>query len=194
MTSEGRVAMLASVKSGLFHPRLPSLRRMDMDDVSHRLPEEHSRTTTSCGPRDFSRATSSLFERSQPPLAGANVLTDEPVTSGGGSGVTVSDEGARRGLGERYSAAGVRRNWSRYISASGEFQLPAERPSADDFRFKLYAVRYMKPDVSQSWRYTLGQEPRLDQGGRRPVPANVYARHRETYPQYSRDISTEAWR
>ena len=40
---------LAGVKHELYHPRLPTLRRMDMDTAAHRLPYEHSRTTTLCG-------------------------------------------------------------------------------------------------------------------------------------------------
>lgn len=38
--------MLASVKDGLYHPMLPSFRRMDMDTAAHKLPEDHARTTT----------------------------------------------------------------------------------------------------------------------------------------------------
>ena len=49
---------LASVKQGLFHPKLPSFRRMDMDTAGHKLPDRHCRTTTSCGPGRFS-----LFQR-----------------------------------------------------------------------------------------------------------------------------------
>ena len=41
---------LAAVKEGLYHPALPSFRRMDMDTAGHKLPDEHCRTTTSCGP------------------------------------------------------------------------------------------------------------------------------------------------
>ena len=41
-----RKHMLASVKEGLYHPMLPTFRRMDMDTAVHKLPEEHSRTTT----------------------------------------------------------------------------------------------------------------------------------------------------
>ena len=41
-----RSNMLASVKEGLYHPMLPTFRRMDMDTAGHKLPEEHSRTTT----------------------------------------------------------------------------------------------------------------------------------------------------
>ena len=41
---------LAAVKEGLFHPNIPTFRRMDMDTAGHKLPDEHCRTTTSCGP------------------------------------------------------------------------------------------------------------------------------------------------
>ena len=41
---------LAAVKEGLFHPNLPTFRRMDMDTAAHCLPDTHCRTTTSCGP------------------------------------------------------------------------------------------------------------------------------------------------
>lgn len=44
---------LAAVKDGLFHPKLPSFRRMDMDTAGHKLPDEHCRTTTTCGPGMF---------------------------------------------------------------------------------------------------------------------------------------------
>lgn len=39
-------AKLAGMKQGLYHPRLPTLRRMDRDDAMNKLPTEHSRTTT----------------------------------------------------------------------------------------------------------------------------------------------------
>ena len=45
-----RKVKLAAVKEGLFHPRLPTFRRMDMDTAAHKLPEEHCRTATQCGP------------------------------------------------------------------------------------------------------------------------------------------------
>ena len=41
-------AKLSGVKFELYHPMLPTLRRMDMDSVSHKLSTEHSRTTTIC--------------------------------------------------------------------------------------------------------------------------------------------------
>ena len=56
-----KAVQLAAVKEGLFHPRLPTFRRMDMDTAAHKLPDEHSRTTTACGPTDFKKATTTLF-------------------------------------------------------------------------------------------------------------------------------------
>ena len=44
---------LASVKHELYHPLLPTLRKMDMDDVARRLPDEHSRTSTPCNRGEY---------------------------------------------------------------------------------------------------------------------------------------------
>lgn len=44
------ILSLALLQEGMFHPKLPSLRRMDMDTTTQKLPDEHCRTTTSCGP------------------------------------------------------------------------------------------------------------------------------------------------
>ena len=35
---------LVSVKDGIYHPSLPSLRKMDMDSVKSVLPDEHNRS------------------------------------------------------------------------------------------------------------------------------------------------------
>ena len=45
-----KTVQLSAVKTGLFHPKLPSFRRMDMDTAGNKLPDQHCRTTTSCGP------------------------------------------------------------------------------------------------------------------------------------------------
>lgn len=49
MEERKSLRQLASVKHQLYHPQLPTLRRMDMDTVGHRLSSEHSRHTTFCG-------------------------------------------------------------------------------------------------------------------------------------------------
>ena len=48
------LSKLASVKKKLYHPKLPTIRNMDRDDVCMRLASEHSRTTTVCTHKDFS--------------------------------------------------------------------------------------------------------------------------------------------
>jgi len=39
--------------------------------------------------------------------------------------------------------------------------------------FTGYATRYLRPEITSSWQYTLQQKPILDQYGQRPVPANI---------------------
>ncbi|XP_069113176.1 uncharacterized protein [Argopecten irradians] len=90
----------------------------------------------------------------------------------------------------------AKEEWSDFLNRSPErfnIKLP-ELPDSKDQRFLGYSVRYLRPEITKSWRYTLKQEPTLDQYGQRPMPANVFARYRDTYPQYSRNISSEAWR
>ena len=41
---------LAAVKEDIFHPSLPTFRRMDMDNNRRMLADEHCRSTTTCGP------------------------------------------------------------------------------------------------------------------------------------------------
>nr|DAA06548.1 TPA_inf: TEPP protein [Molgula tectiformis] len=186
-----RRVMLAAVKEGLYHPRLPSLRRMDMDTATHKLPDEHCRTTTSCGNRDFSNASASEFGSASKPLSG-DKITDtgrslQKVVPNFPHGVTHTSPSKNA-----YMLSNSKGDWSKFISSTGEFRLPEYDPKY--FRFSGYAVRYLKPQVTQSWKYTLQQEPKLDQYSQTPIPANVYSRYRDTFPQYSRNISVEAWR
>ena len=43
-----RRRQLSGVKYQMYHPWLPTLRRMDMDTMVHKLTNEHSRHTTYC--------------------------------------------------------------------------------------------------------------------------------------------------
>ncbi|XP_034337642.1 testis, prostate and placenta-expressed protein-like [Crassostrea angulata] len=177
-----RRVQLAAVKEGLFHPRLPSFRRMDMDTAGHKLPDEHCRTTTSCGPDDFRRSTSTMLE--------------PPVKNMSGLEITSTGKQLHKHYTTPEELKRARTEWSDFLNRSPErfnIQLPS-LPSSKDQRFVGYAVRYLRPEVTKSWNYTLRQEPSLDQYGQKPIPANIYARYRDTYPQYSRNIASEAWR
>lgn len=48
LDKSSHVYHLAGVKDTLYHPRLPTLRRMEMDSMVHKLSDEHSRTSTPC--------------------------------------------------------------------------------------------------------------------------------------------------
>lgn len=178
-----RTVKLAAVKEGLFHPRLPTFRHMDRDTAMHRLPDEHCRTTTSCGPEDFRRATTTLF------------TNETPLPSAG-----ITETGRRL---QRFYTAPVelrqtRGDWSEFLNRCPErynIRLPELQENRDKgLHFSGYAVRYLRPEVTGSWKYTLRQEPSIDQYGQKPIPANVFSRYRDTVPQYSRNIATEAWR
>ncbi|XP_072168855.1 sperm microtubule inner protein 8-like [Diadema setosum] len=169
-----RRVQLAAAKEGLYHPSLPTFRRMDMDTAAHRLPDEHCRTTTVIGPLDFQNATATYFKPSAKIYNGANI-TD----TGRSLRESMKDE-----------IRSIRIDWAK---AKDIKELP-KIENAGELRFSGYAVRYQKPAISGSWRYTFKQEPRLDQYGQRPVPANIYSRYRDTFPQYSRNMSSDCFR
>jgi len=173
---------LAAVKQGMFHPAPPRLRRMDMDTAIHKLSDEHCRTTTTCGPRDFAEATSTPF------IPPAQRLHSYDITETG--------KNQHRLYTTPQELARTRKEWSDFLAKSPErydIKLP-ELGSSKDIHFDGYNVRYLRPDVTKSWKYTLQQEPKLDQYCQKPVPANIYARYRDTYPQYHRNVASEMWR
>lgn len=173
---------LAAVKESTFHPNLPTLRRMDMDTIRQLLSDEHSRTTTTCGPDDFARAKTTLFEQPKQHFASLNITE------------------AGRAHHKLYTTPceikKAREEWSKFLCSAPErfdIKLP-DLPEKKDMHFTGYNIRYLRPDVTRSWKYTLRQEPSLDQYAQMPIPANVYARYRDTYPQYFRNVASEAWR
>ncbi|KAJ8041634.1 Testis, prostate and placenta-expressed protein [Holothuria leucospilota] len=166
--------MLASVKEGLYHPRLPTFRRMDMDTAAHKLPDEHCRTTTGIGKQDFNNATITHFQPPKTRYSGLN------ITDTGRSLKDIVKEDVR----------GLKVDWTKAKEMGGASTLDKK----GELRFTGYAVRYLKPSITGTWRYTFRQEPMLDQYGQRPVPANIFSRYRDTFPQYSRNITADAFR
>ncbi|XP_006148507.1 testis, prostate and placenta-expressed protein isoform X3 [Tupaia chinensis] len=59
---------LASVKQQLYHPALPTLRRMDMDTVKACLSDEHCQSTTYCRRDEFDNAHFTLLGVPNKPL------------------------------------------------------------------------------------------------------------------------------
>uniref|UniRef100_A0A8C9JGH3 Sperm microtubule inner protein 8 n=1 Tax=Panthera tigris altaica TaxID=74533 RepID=A0A8C9JGH3_PANTA len=165
---------LAGVKRQLYHPALPSLRRMDMDSVRACLSDEHCRSTTYCR----------KGQATWLPLASAD------ITETGRRLQNRCHEGKLVPI-----APGINRvdwpcftraieDWSRFVSSAGEFKLPCLNKRVESF--SDYAVRYLKPEVTQNWRvrraihgppiplalrqYCLNQNPSLDRYGQKPLP------------------------
>ncbi|KAG8524303.1 Testis, prostate and placenta-expressed protein [Galemys pyrenaicus] len=141
---------LAGVKHQLYHPALPTLRRMDMDSVKGCLSDEHSQSTTYCRKDEFDNAYFTLLGVPNKPLQCLDITE---------TGRKIRDRCRERGLGP--VAPGIGRvdwpcltsaieDWSRFVSSAGEFPLPCQGKRVEGF--SSYAVRYLKPDVTQNWR------------------------------------------
>ncbi|XP_038610301.1 testis, prostate and placenta-expressed protein isoform X1 [Tachyglossus aculeatus] len=210
---EGRKrVMLAGVKSQIYHPSLPTLRQMDIDSANSRLPDEHCRTTTFLTKGDFDQAHFTLLGEPKKRLACLETVSGR--SSGGRVQASspraalwrledVTETGQR--LTERYREGKLaplhQANWpkltqavedcSRFISAAGEFKLPkVERKIG----FSSYAVRYLKPNVTQSWRYCLNQNSNLNRYGPQPLPIEGLNVFRHFGSSYSRSKFLLPWR
>ncbi|XP_040185201.1 U6 snRNA phosphodiesterase isoform X3 [Rana temporaria] len=163
---------LAGVKHSLYNPMLPTLRRMDMDSVGHKLNEEHSRSSTPCMPENFRNARFVTFEPAELRLPSLPVTdTGREVSRRYRSGSMehieipgVTPEG-------RLSLTQAAADWSRCVSSCGEFQLRDLRRHV--LGYSGYAVRYLNPTVTRSWKYCLRQTPSLDSTGQTPLPADT---------------------
>ncbi|XP_013826491.1 PREDICTED: LOW QUALITY PROTEIN: testis, prostate and placenta-expressed protein [Capra hircus] len=182
---------LAGVKQQLYHPALPSLRRMDMDSVKACLSDEHCQSTTYCRKDDFDNAYFTLLGVPNKPL----------------QCLDITETGQR--LRNRYHegklapiAPGINRvdwpcftraieDWSRFVSSAGEFKLPCASKKVESF--SGYAVRYLKPEVTQSWRFCLNQNPSLDRYGQKPLPFDSLNAFRRFGSNYSRVNYLTPW-
>lgn len=73
MKMKSRLYKLPAVKQCLYHPQLPTFRRMDIDTAAHKLPDQHCRTTAKLGSADFKKAPVTLYKPADKPLSGTNV-------------------------------------------------------------------------------------------------------------------------
>lgn len=198
--SRPKINMLASLKEGLYHPCLPTFRRMDMDNAAHKLPEEHSRNTTPLNHDDFKNATITLFRPATNPLSGPRYTeTGRMLQSGGYK--PVESKGTAYFLTRSINPEEPEYEPPRTATAPFAREEPAEptlnmpshlRYSEKERSFNGYATRYLSPRITGGWRYSLKQEPFTDLRGQRPVPANIYSRYRHAHPV--RSISLNQWR
>ncbi|XP_066098871.1 sperm microtubule inner protein 8 [Saccopteryx bilineata] len=165
---ERRRNQLAGVKQQLYHPALPSLRRMDMDSVRACLPDEHCQSTTYCCKDDFDNAYFTLLGVPNKPLQCLDITaTGQRLRSRCREGkLAPIAPGINRFNWPSFTRA--MDDWSRFVSSAGEIKLPCLSKGVEGF--SGYAVRSLKPEVTQNWRYCLNQNPSLDRYGQKPLP------------------------
>uniref|UniRef100_A0A673UG70 Testis, prostate and placenta expressed n=1 Tax=Suricata suricatta TaxID=37032 RepID=A0A673UG70_SURSU len=141
---------LAGVKRQLYHPALPSLRRMDMDSVRACLSDEHCRSTTYCHKDDFDNAYFTLLGVPNKPLQCLDITeTGRRLRNRYHEGKLVPIvPGINRVDWPSFTRA--IEDWSRFVSSAGEFKLPCLNKRVESF--SGYGVRYLKPEVTQNWR------------------------------------------
>nr|XP_027794780.1 testis, prostate and placenta-expressed protein isoform X1 [Marmota flaviventris] len=213
---------LASVKQQLYHPALPTLRRMDMDSVKACLPDEHCQSTTYCRKDEFDNAHFTLLGIPNQPLHCLDITpTGQKLCCKYREGKLLPIvPGINRIHWPSFTSA--IEDWSHFVSTAGEFKLPCLNNKVE--RFSGYAVRYLKPDVTQNWRvremlgtlwelggcprslpglpaphpcgppqYCLNQNPSLDRYGQKPLPFDSLNTFRRFGSKYSRINYLTPW-
>ncbi|KAJ1082014.1 hypothetical protein NDU88_002186 [Pleurodeles waltl] len=184
--------MLAGVKEVLYHPLLPTIRRMEADTMSGKLSDEHSRTTTCCTKEDFERSTFTVLDVPKRHFASLEATeTGRQFSKRYGMGTMAPlPPGITSEEWPSYTQAAS--DWSHFISTAKEFTLPDPKRSV--LGYSGYAVRYLKPGVTQAWRYCLQQNPSLDMYGQRPLPMEATNVFRSFGSTYSRLSYLKPWR
>lgn len=174
---------------------LPTFRRMDMDTAVHKLPEEHSRTTTPLTREDFESRTITLFRPAEKSLSGTRITETgrqlqstsyQPIESGGMA------EFLKRSMTSQSQKQPSPLPPNEPSEPYTFMPEPYLKYSADQMKFNGYATRYLSPRETASWRYSLRQEPYIDTRGQRPIPATIYSRYRDAHPRAS--VAAMHWR
>jgi len=178
---------IAAVKRGLFHPRQPTFRRMEMDDTACRMPEEHCRSTTALGPVDFAMAD--MMGAALPP---GRRLPSLPITETGREFEKhyTSPQAVIEAKAIWQTALdGNDLDRNKFNQLKSELFTSADAPHMK-WEFDGMALKQKRRELRE-WRYTFRQDPRITcvpvtsaQGGTRkfcaqqPTPAHSDARHR----------------
>ncbi|XP_075432654.1 sperm microtubule inner protein 8 [Ascaphus truei] len=183
---------LAGVKHTMYHPLLPTLRKMEMDTMDHKLSDEHSRTSTPCTHENFDHSRSILLGVTNCRLPSLEITdTGRQITHRDGMGTMAPlPPGITREEWPSYTRAAD--DWSKCISSSGEFQLRDAHKNV--LGYSGYAVRSLSPDVTGSWRYCLQQNPSLDQYGQKPMPLETLNTFRSFGTSYSCGSYLRPWK
>lgn len=177
LDKSSHVYHLAGVKDTLYHPRLPTLRRMEMDSMVHKLSDEHSRTSTPCDQRSFRNVRITTYDSER------HLLPSLEITD---TGRRLTHQHADGNLGWNQEKDTTRmqeakESW-RCTASSRDFPLMDLKRM--DLGFSGYAVRFLSPKVTHSWRFCLEHNPTLDEYGQKPVPVETMNIFRTFGPSY----------
>eukprot|EP00794_Sanderia_malayensis_P019256 gene19256-21184_t len=144
---EPKYYKLPGVKECLYHPNLPTFRRMDIDTAAHKLPEQHCRTATPCSARDFMKGSVTFHVKS--------------------AGLNKDNLFANRYW--RY------RHLYSYTDSTRKEQKDEtdENASSHDNDPVTNAQRGQLTKAKKPWKFVLRQEPYIDHIGQRPTPATT---------------------
>ncbi|XP_021112640.1 testis, prostate and placenta-expressed protein isoform X3 [Heterocephalus glaber] len=155
---------LAGVKQQLYHPALPTLRRMDMDTSKACLSDEHCQSTTYCRKDEFDNAHFTLLGVPNKPLQCLD------ITATGQKLHRRYREGKLAPI-----APGINwmdwpcftraiEDWSRFVSSAGEFKLPCpgkrepqprplwtEAPAFSLNAFRCFGSHYSRINYLTPW-------------------------------------------
>jgi len=162
---------LAGIKECLYHPSLPTLRRMDMDTIAHKLPYEHCRTTTPCTRENFINNSVATGLRTYRPFKQARL----------GRNWHYRHYYSFRGDDEK----GDKDSETNTIAS-------VEKPVLEASDNKTYPLSSLGTDTNR-WKFTLQQEPYIDHFGQRPIPATIFSRYRTNSSLHGGQMSTRAW-
>lgn len=169
-TSE--VTKLAGLKHGIYHPRLPTLRKMSMDTITHKLPTEHARTTTDCPSVEFGQAATTL-RKSYGKLHSGGVINK-----------------SLNGQMSSYKPLGHIDAWQKIVERLNARESSQQNiQGLGDHKIVGYVGRYRHPAVTSSWQHALKN---MRPHSAKPMPTAMYTRYRSinTRPQSARPWKT----
>ncbi|XP_067004030.2 sperm microtubule inner protein 8 [Anabrus simplex] len=141
-----------------------------MDSQLGKLPSEHKRTTA---PKSGT-FPKELFYQYHPPHHYVENFDLLPVYY---KNLGESEEIKRRSLSENAELA------SKWEEFKCKLPLPEKENTnlhnIKKFQFMNYYIRYLKPEITASWRKKLKPGVRLDEKGQCPIPADYHRRYRE---------------
>uniref|UniRef100_A0A803JK94 TEPP protein n=2 Tax=Xenopus tropicalis TaxID=8364 RepID=A0A803JK94_XENTR len=182
-TSTSSRCKLAGVKHTLYHPLQPTLRRMEMDSVAHKLSEEHSRTSTPLTQDNFRNASFTSVAAPDCRLPSLEITdTGRQIAKRFATG-TMAPLPQSTSQEEWSSFTNAATDWSQCSSSSGEFQVKDLKKQVLGYRG--YAVCLLPTDGTRSWKYCLQQNPSLDKYGPSPVPVETLNTYRSPGNLYS---------